>query len=176
MGAWGVKSFENDAALDWLSEFEDEKRLRMVLIKLLEVYLERNRNEEALIDNDLSSEAIASAEIVAALMGSPSTSEELSTDLLKWLKKKKYDRGLVSLNTDLLNGVLTEAERASWKALSNHEKWIDTLEGLSQHAVKVIDFILEKSELMELWQSSSDYEAWINEVINLKRRCSVKVG
>jgi hypothetical protein len=64
MGAWGSGSFENDDALDWLDELLRSKvKLRTPLERI--VRAPKGRYLEA----PACSEAIAAAEVVAALLG-----------------------------------------------------------------------------------------------------------
>ncbi len=169
MGAWGVKTLENDIALDWLAELEDEKDLSLVVVKFLNLY-EEYANEE-LIDSDLSSEVLAAAEVVSALLGLPSP--ELSKELVKWLEKKTlYDRNLVSIINEIIK--VTEFEndfKSEWKKYSKDQKWSFVLESISNYAKNSIDIILERSELKELWQETDDYANWVEEINSLKQRC-----
>jgi hypothetical protein len=65
MGAWGEKAFENDSALDWLTELEAEgvTALRTILSTVAET------EEDDYLDVDDGAGAIAAAEIVAAALG-----------------------------------------------------------------------------------------------------------
>lgn len=67
MGAWGTGSFENDTALDFVHEYKDEG------IDVAIAAFERviDEDEDEVLDSDYCSEAIAGAEIVAALIGKP---------------------------------------------------------------------------------------------------------
>jgi hypothetical protein len=65
MGAWGEKTFENDSALDWLAELEagGVAVLRGTLSRVADT------DEDAYLDVDNGTSAIAAAEIVAAALG-----------------------------------------------------------------------------------------------------------
>lgn len=69
MGAWGLESFENDDALDWLADLEqadDEQFLVETLTAAIE--------EAGYLEIGGASNAIAAAEVVAALAGHPAPS------------------------------------------------------------------------------------------------------
>lgn len=172
MGAWGVNTFDNDCALDWLSELEDEKDLSIIVDKFFEFKDDYNNGKEGSADSDLSSEVLAAAEVVAALLGSPGS--VLPKSIAKWLEKKKnYDRSLISYYNHIFNSdELDDDElKREWKSLSKENKWRDILEGLSSQAQEVIEIVLDNSELKELWESSENYVEWIEVVKELKQRC-----
>lgn len=172
MGAWGIKTFENDCAQDWISEFLEEKNLSLVAIKFFEVTKETIEKPDELLDSDLATEVLASAELVSALLGAPS--DELPVKIIKWLEKKKitYDKGLISMFNEIVKNTDFENDfKSLWKDYSKVEKWGFVLNCLSDYAVKSIEIVLEKSELKELWLESEEYENWVNEVNNLKNRC-----
>lgn len=172
MGTWGIKTFENDCALDWISEFQEEKNLSLVAIKFFEVIKEAIEKPDELLDSDLATEALASAELVSALLDAPS--DELPVKVIKWLEKKKttFDKGLISMFNEIVkNTDFDEDFKLIWKDYSKEEKWGFVLNCLSDYAVKSIEIILEKSELKELWLESQEYVKWVDEVNNLKNRC-----
>jgi hypothetical protein len=65
MGAWGHESFANDAALDWLGDLTDRGP------ELISETLDRvaNAADDAYLDADDCSSALAAAELVAAAHG-----------------------------------------------------------------------------------------------------------
>lgn len=65
MGAWGVGSFENDSALDFVGSIKGIDDLTRVFAAL--------EQEGAYADADKASEAVAAADLVAAMMGRPAT-------------------------------------------------------------------------------------------------------
>ena len=68
MGAWGVGPFENDDGGDWLFELEESPDGGAILSALQEV-TEKDKEEE--LEAGEATNAIAAAEIVAALHGFP---------------------------------------------------------------------------------------------------------
>ena len=67
MGAWGTGSFENDDAMDWADDFCEAPGIEIILGALTAVDWETEEYVEA----PQSSNAIAAAEIVAALKVAP---------------------------------------------------------------------------------------------------------
>lgn len=74
MGAWGVGSFQNDAALDWVWELESDSDGSVL-----------QRAFASFPDDDGGSIAIAAGEVVAAAFGSPL--QELPGEVTAWLAK-----------------------------------------------------------------------------------------
>ena len=67
MGAWGTGSFENDDAMDWADDFCEAPGREMILGALTAV----DWDTEEYVEAPQSSNAIAAAEIVAALKMAP---------------------------------------------------------------------------------------------------------
>ena len=172
MGTWGVKVFDNDSALDWISEIEEEKDLSLVFVKLIEVVKQNSDNiDEALIDADLASEALVSIEIIAALLKKPCC--ELPQQISKWLKNKKLpDRRLISFFTNLVrDGVMGKDFKIEWKNSTYKEKWNFIVRSLKHYSLQVLEIIKNKSELNELWKEDSiSYQNWVNLLKNLYER------
>ena len=66
MGAWGVGPFENDDASDWVYQLEGAEDLELV-----RGTLEAAANPQGYLEAPTCSEALAAAEVVAALSGRP---------------------------------------------------------------------------------------------------------
>jgi hypothetical protein len=82
MGAWGVKTFENDGAMDWLGEFQDapsETRIlntfsaRPVVIQPGLIGKLMGKKAESIPGELEGDEVLAAAEVVASTLGRPST-------------------------------------------------------------------------------------------------------
>ncbi|MBC6605913.1 DUF4259 domain-containing protein [Hymenobacter sp. BT188] len=80
MGTWGYYNFDNDAAADFAEDFRDNHNEAKLLEALVAV-----AEEEDHIDGDAASEALAAAEIVAAILGKPS--RDFPADLIPVIKK-----------------------------------------------------------------------------------------
>jgi Domain of unknown function (DUF4259) len=79
-GAWGVGSFENDDALDWVSELQ-----RASGPQLLVSTLQRVDEKSKYIEAPDCSVALAAAEVVAAARGKPAAS--LPAEVTSWIAR-----------------------------------------------------------------------------------------
>lgn len=79
MGAWGVETFENDTACDWIEELRNADDPREFLADSLTL---DDQNEDYL-DADVACFALAACETVAALNGRPG--DDLPDELLEWV-------------------------------------------------------------------------------------------
>lgn len=77
-GAWGVGSFENDSALDWVYELETANS-----VAFLNTTFDRVRNSEYIEVDDCSA-ALAAADIVASM--NSNAFSHLPTDVQAWAK------------------------------------------------------------------------------------------
>jgi hypothetical protein len=124
MGTWGVKSFENDDALDWMGGLETTEDA-----SLLQSTLERtaNRNlDDDDIDGPEPAEAIAAAEVVAALKGSPA--EDLPEEITDWAKNysipKPLQTELAQLALKALGRIRASSElKELWEETEDADAW-----------------------------------------------------
>ncbi|SMB99224.1 conserved hypothetical protein [Hymenobacter roseosalivarius DSM 11622] len=80
MGTWGYYNFDNDAAADFAADFRDNHSEVTLLEALVAV-----AEEEETIEAEAASEALAAAEIVAAILGKPS--RDFPADLIPVIVK-----------------------------------------------------------------------------------------
>ncbi len=133
MGPWGIRPFENDAALEILSDFEENKSfsdLRRVIENCIsDEYLELTTVQEG----------VAALEIVAAVNGNPVADfPELETITLKELQEKyeeKISKYMLELCEDAM-GILERVEDNELNELHDEsgdlELWFLILEDLSE--------------------------------------------
>jgi len=76
-GAWGVGSFENDSALDWVYELETSSSAKFLISTMSQV------PDAGYIDVDSCSAAMAAIEIVASL--NQNSTEHLPEEVQSWL-------------------------------------------------------------------------------------------
>jgi Domain of unknown function (DUF4259) len=147
MGAWGAGSFDNDWALDWLgglreggdaalvSRILDEvvqhggtKRLRPSFIERWFLLGRRHRTDW--LKADVSSNAVAAAEIVAAWKGNPST--DLPDDAVEWVRQhaSSFRPDLVSLAQQALGIVKTNSELQELWEEGDATEWKKAVEDL----------------------------------------------
>lgn len=112
MGAWGIKTFENDDACDWIYELEKTSDLA-----LLESTLETSRDKY--LEGPDGCAILAAVEVILALQGN--SREDLPEDAAKWVSAHQ------SLHAAALN---TAAVAALDKVVSNdselNELWQET--------------------------------------------------
>ncbi len=129
MGSWGVLPFENDDALDWVWELEDAEDFAVLELSLEHVAAaEPNEYVEAAD----AEEALAAAEVVAALLGKPL--EELPEPVEAFLERnrsKKPNPELVSLAAKAVKRIQTSSElKELWEASDDAEKWDEVVDDL----------------------------------------------
>src|SRR3954463_6141478 len=71
MGAWGEGVLENDAALDWLGDLEEQPQIQTVTIALSDA-----AGEDDYLSASLGCEALVAAELVAYALGRPPSEPE----------------------------------------------------------------------------------------------------
>ena len=126
MGAWGHGSFENDTALDWVFGLTEEGGDISSVEQALDVVpgLE--------VDADEGSEALAAAEVIAALMGKGR--DCLPEELAEWVSNAQpVDvEPLRTKALKALDAVLSEDSelRELWEESEDFEAWKSDVEGL----------------------------------------------
>lgn len=112
MGAWGTNSFENDDAMDFVSEIESVSDIKGALVAMGDDYVEV----------DTGSRVIVAAECVAAMRGhaSPAMPEELEA------KVQKFGKCPLELYADArenLSAVMREGELSELWAEEGSGEW-----------------------------------------------------
>jgi hypothetical protein len=79
MGAWGHRSFENDSALDWFGDLDDEGASPVQ--EILDAV--GGAGDDDYVEVDDASAALAAAELVAAALGKGD--DRLDEDAAAWL-------------------------------------------------------------------------------------------
>ena len=104
MGAWDATSFGNDAACDWVGDLESYEDLSFVQ-ETLQAVLGAG---DDYIECDTACEAIAAAEVVAALRGYPAA--DGADDINEWLASRELEAsdGLVRKALDALDRIQRE--------------------------------------------------------------------
>ena len=126
MGAWGLGSFENDDALDWVIDLESTSDMTLISDTLSVV----NESEEDYLDASDSSFPIVAAEVVAALGGKPA--DELPDEVVKWVQGKgEPGPDLVSGAKQAISAVLDSSElKELWEETDEFEIWVNDVESL----------------------------------------------
>ena len=82
MASWGAGSFENDTAMNWLSALTRDNAVDPV-VEALEAVVD----DTGIVDERSGCEALAAAELVAAL--NPQEAAVLPDEVHRWLKRQK---------------------------------------------------------------------------------------
>jgi len=117
MGAWDVGSFDNDDAEDWAAEFEEAPSMSSVLESLERAIASRY------VEAPEGSIAIAAAEVVAAIAGSPSAS--LPQGIAAWAASQEAEPEHLALARKAVARVATGKSselRELWEE-STPEEW-----------------------------------------------------
>jgi hypothetical protein len=129
MRSWGAGAFENDMAMTWLGELTRENAVGPV-VEALEAVV----GEDSVVDERCGCEALAAAELVAAL--NPAESAILPDDVNTWLKRQKLEptAQLLRLARAAVTRIQGNASelRASWElAARGGREWMSMVEELS---------------------------------------------
>lgn len=123
-GAWDTGSFDNDDALDWVWELSESDDLSVV-----ENTLEEAVDASGYLEAPTASMAIAAAEVVAALRGTPRS--ELPSEVESWIKTHK-----LAVGSDLV-----KTARNAISAVRNPE------------SSELAQLWSESEELADIWQA-----------------------
>lgn len=124
MGAWGHRAFENDTAADWIWELEESDDLSLIH-SALDAALDTADD----IDADIASEALAAAEVVAALKGVPHI--ELPNSIVSWTTgRKRPDAALVEKARRAATRVVKSSELAELWAETESTEWNEDVQAL----------------------------------------------
>lgn len=126
MGAWGTRNFENDGSQDWIFDLIDNKDGGLVADTLARVI----NNIETLEISDCE-EALAAAELVAALVARPS--EDFPEDPLDQLDVLNLigTRALRNQAIAAVNKIVAASEMKNyWEDAGQGEAWTAVQAGL----------------------------------------------
>jgi len=127
MGAWGYKNFENDTALDWISEFSESPDISNIEAYILE--------QEEFLDSDESSIGLACAEFILSQLKSdyqdniPSgyDLENIKLNISKEIVKK----AVASIEKILYFDEHSEL-RELWEESDDYDNWVQEQNKLSE--------------------------------------------
>lgn len=127
MGAWKAGSFDNDDALDWVSDFAD-KPGREFIESTLKAVIESDEYLEA----PESSMAIAAAEVVAALRDAPPLT--LPDEIQKVVSSGEItvDQNLIDLALKAIERVKTNSELKELWEESDASEWLSAIASLEK--------------------------------------------
>jgi len=125
MGAWGVLPFENDNASDWVWSLEDAEDT-----SVLSDMLESIASQDEIIED--CEEAVAAAEVVAALLGKPLP--DLPDEVTEFVKKhgeKKPSPKLIKLAATVVSRIVEASDlKDRWEESESADRWQETMDDL----------------------------------------------
>jgi len=127
MGAWGIGNFENDDALDWVYELEKSNDLSMVLDALNAINHGEPAPDMSGAYHDASdcAMALAAAEVIAALRGSPLPG--LPEEVAAWVEAYRHlalNKTVLEEARSALSAILKESElQELWAETDEYESW-----------------------------------------------------
>ena len=140
MGAWGIGSFDNDNACDWLLDLiegEDLAPLRAAIAQVLA--------DDDYLDSDVAVEALAAIEVLAATLGRPTAAITDEDDLQAWLARLQppADTALVREALRAIDRILApESElRELWEETDDYDDWRAVELGVARVRIGNIDAI-----------------------------------
>ena len=126
MGAWGHGSFDNDTAMDWTWDLEASSDFSVITQALDRISAQLNDYLEA-PDCD---EALAAAEVIAALKGHPVNN--LPQNVTQWLAgKPQPDDELIAKCKNAIQAIRDKSElKDLWQETDDFDVWSQSVNDL----------------------------------------------
>jgi len=126
MGAWGMKGFENDGALDWMDALLETEGYSTVAETLDAVIADK------CLDEFHCEASIAAAEVVAAAAGAPD--QELPEELVDWLARQSQpEPALISKANDVVSAIKAKSGmRQLWEISEHFAQWNASMDDLNK--------------------------------------------
>ena len=119
MGTWGVGTFENDAASDWVYDLE-----KVNDVTILKSTIAAITESDAYLEARACENALAAAEVIAALGGQPAA--DLPESVTTWIKLNAGLRAdeLRSPSAAAIDRTLADSElKQLWDETDDAESW-----------------------------------------------------
>jgi hypothetical protein len=121
VGAWGVGNFDNDDAADWVYELEESNDTSVLVATLGEA------TEGGYLESPVGCEALAAAEVVAALLGN--AGKALPDGVRKWVAVNDVEVGhdLLALARAAVARVAKAEDselRELWQETDDYPQWV----------------------------------------------------
>lgn len=131
MGAWGVNSFENDSALDFIADIEEQgSALFLEQIDFVAKY-----PEEDFLEAPDAEQVLVALEIIAVVQGNPS--KNIPEGLSTWIEKngpKEVGDTTIELSHKALDRVLSNNSELKelWEDSDEYSLWEKNLKDLKE--------------------------------------------
>lgn len=124
MGAWGIGSFKNDDAADWLTELG-----AITLDDMTQIFVQSADNP-GYLEAPACSIVVAAAEVIAVLNGSPA--QEMPAEIIKWTTDRQAaTQELKALALRALERVRKNSElKDLWLEADGLNDWIAGIQDL----------------------------------------------
>lgn len=130
MGAWGVNTFDNDTACDWIHGLEDVEDLSLVRETLANVLAVGTEY----LDSDIACEGLAACEVIARLKGNWGMKNAYTESLDKWVTEHPANppTDLVDQALAAIDRILTPPSelRELWDEEGENTEWRDAVNDL----------------------------------------------
>lgn len=143
MGAWGCGVFDSDEAWDWLDELIESNSLNIILQPLKRVVNSSSKTilgifhtKNKYLEEPLGSEALASAEAIAALLKRPGSN--IPKELINWAENNnlKVDLNTANLAAEAVKIIKTASElRELWEESNSYSEWLDVVNDLENRLI-----------------------------------------
>ena len=131
MGAWGLGSFENDDACDFLADATESGDL-----SLIREVLDNVLTSTEYVEAPDACQAIVAAEIIAAALGHPTLAAQQEEELTSWLSRIRptIDKELANQASDALTRILAPNSelRELWEETDDFSDWQASVKELGQ--------------------------------------------
>jgi hypothetical protein len=130
VGAWGVATFENDEAADWVYELEETDDLSLIAASLLEVI---ETAEGDYLDSREGTRALAAAEVLAALLQGRTV--RLPEEVEAWIDEHPHLGGQVyrEIALNAVQRIQQDSEsevKEQWEDTMYAEAWLIEIDRL----------------------------------------------
>jgi hypothetical protein len=130
MGTWGIGNFDNSEAAEWVQVFIVHPNIKILNV----IFKPFKDNPEGYFEMPDCNEALAAAEIVAAIKGKPSP--ELPDLLINAIADLRTEEGLDILAKDVVEMIEKHSElQELWAQSENYEDWKEVLSDLKKRLV-----------------------------------------
>jgi hypothetical protein len=142
-GAWGFGTFENDDALDWLSDLESTSGTQ-----LLEAAVRQVDTKANYVEAPTCSVALAAAEVIAAANGRPA--QKLPPEVAAWIKRVRSPMNAsllmeARLAVEKCRGPKNSELRELWQKSKDEKAWLDDTAGLLERLAVSSNKSLERT-------------------------------
>jgi methyl-accepting chemotaxis protein len=132
MGAWGLLNFENDTALDFVSEIEENSNGIGRIRSAIDII--NTTTEDSYLDSDLCIEALAAIEYIAA--AKDQMAEDFPENAEEWLQPNKASllglRNIIAQSKQAIDRIKHNSElKELWEETEDFEKWNKVLDDLN---------------------------------------------